>query len=328
MIDGKIKVYDTYEPIIVNNAGIDSDYSITFRINNKCNLACEYCHWHNGLNYSVQEIFATIDEIMKFQKIKNFKKMTFYFHGGEPSFHPRIIDILEYIRSFDNNNYYSVIEFQTNLSLSNYDKIEQYVDFFSVSYHYIELHSKKLLQKFEDNLYLLPKDKLLSLDIMMENIPEENLENFYEKTKQYIKLPFINSEMIYGFCHYKYNAETKAKHLEFYNKYNKTEQKYNIDGEIYNTNDLFKDGLDCRQMRCDAGKNTIVINGDGNVFVCGIAMTNYTNRCSSNNTFTNLLTDKMSLTKLKILSSNGYICKWNYCGGDFYLKKSISNDKK
>jgi hypothetical protein len=52
-------------------------------------------------------------------------------------------------------------------------------------------------------------------------------------------------------------------------------------------------------------------------------MTNFTNRCSDTTPFTNIRTDKMAINKLIILSKIGMKCKWEYCGGDFYLGKEF-----
>ncbi len=316
---GKIKPEKTYEiGKGFNSSKVSSDYSVTFRINNKCNLECDYCHWHNGGNYDIKDIKDTIDKLYEFFEVRQFNLVTFYFHGGEPSFHPNIIQVLEYLRTKEIK---TIIEFQTNLSLKSYKEIYDLVDVFDISYHYLELRDKNLLEMFKKNIHDLPKYKLNHLDIMLENVPHDELDFFYSEIKEYLELPFTNSEMIYGFCHYKYNDETQVKHMEFYNKYNKNEQIYYIDCKEYTTNDLFKDGLNCKGMNCNAGKETIVVNADGNVFICGIDMTNYTNRCEDTKPYTNLITDKMSVKKLTILSKTGYVCKWEYCGGDFYVPK-------
>lgn len=127
--------------------------------------------------------------------------------------------------------------------------------------------------------------------------------------------------MIYGFCHYVYPEDVAEKHMEFYKKHNKTEQRYEIDDKIYTTNDLFKLGVDARGWKCAAGKESITINGDGNVFNCGIHMTNYIRESAPEVPYTNLVHDKLAVTKMSILYKTGTICRWDYCGGDFYLSR-------
>lgn len=329
MLVGKIKPKHHYikqnvnGSVILNGNDISSDYYITFRINNKCNLSCEYCHWYDGDNFKLNDIKETIDNILLFGVKKNFKVMTFYFHGGEPSFHPNVIEILEYIRIKEKeSNIRLIIEFQTNLSLSNYKEISSIVDFFDVSYHYLELKKKNKLKIFENNLYALDKSKLLNLDIMLENIEDETeLNVFYDNVKKYIELPFQNSEMIYGFFNYKFNEKTKRTHIEFYKKYNKTQQTYLIDDLVYNTNDLFEKGLNCKDMLCEVGKKNIIINGNGDIYMCGAETTDFKNY--SINPFSNIRTEKDAINKLIIKSKSGTICKWDYCGGEFYLGKKL-----
>jgi hypothetical protein len=41
-----------------------------------------------------------------------------------------------------------------------------------------------------------------------------------------------------------------------------------------------------------------------------------------NGIFTRLLTDKLAIAKLSILRRAGTICRWDYCGGDFYIGKT------
>ena len=36
---------------------------VTFRVNNKCNLSCEYCHWNHLYHYNYNDITQTIDNI-------------------------------------------------------------------------------------------------------------------------------------------------------------------------------------------------------------------------------------------------------------------------
>jgi MoaA/NifB/PqqE/SkfB family radical SAM enzyme len=226
---------------------------------------------------------------------------------------------------------------QTNLTLPE-DKLREilpYCDSFNVSFHYLDLKVRNKLKNFIRNWEVLKElgIKLHTFDIMMENVErghkfhnnqivEIDPDEFYSMTLDFLKYDkIINSEMIYGFCHYAYSEEVAQKHMEFYRKYNKTEQRYDIDGEIYTTNDLFKLGVDARGWQCAAGTESITINGDGNVFHCGIHMTNYIRESSPDLPYTNLIQDTSALTKLSILYKTGTKCKWDYCGGDFYLSR-------
>lgn len=329
MASKRITPKEFYKILKTEADDIEIDYSVTFRITDSCNFKCGYCFWHNGINYSLEDIKTTISKLFEFFNKERFKNVLIYFHGGEPSIHPNLIEILTYIREVESNsNVSAFLEFQTNLSQrkEKYEEIKSYVDTFNVSYHHLEVMRNNNYETFIDNLkYLGSEGCLKNLDIMLENVSEDDLANFYNNIKEMLKVPCKYSEMIYGFCHYKFNEETKKKHLDFYKENNKYEQQYNIDGVTYNTNDLFKIGLDCRGWSCQVGRKNITINGDGNVFMCGIHMTNHTHRCSDDPPYTNIVTDSLSLSKLSILRKINFKCRWDFCGGDFYVprKKSI-----
>jgi len=162
-----------------------------------------------------------------------------------------------------------------------------------------------------------------NMDIMLEDVPIAELGEFYKLVEGYISYQNIeNSEMIYGYYRYDGNTETAKQHLEFYQKFNRSEQSYLIDGVVYNTNELFSEGLDCTGWNCNVGKRTIYVNGTGDVFVCGEHTTQYA--MGSGTPYTNLLTDSSCIAKLVILTHTGTICRWNTCGGDYY----IARDKK
>lgn len=327
---GKIIPLKSYKVLETNSEvnSINTNYCVTFRITEACDLKCSYCHWHSGKSYKLLDIFKTIDQIFKFCLKAEIKSILFYYHGGEPTRHKNIVEILKYIKERSNElNIEAYNEVQTNLTLKQdlLKDILKYSDSFNISFHYLELYNRgKKLETFDNNFNYLVENNvnIHNFDIMLENVPEEQLTTFYEYNKKYLAYSNIqNSEMIYGFCHYKYNKETAKQHIEFYTKYNKTEQKYLIDNIKYNTNDLFKEGINCKGWKCAAGIESITINGDGNVFNCGIHMTNYLRECIPETPYTNLLTDDQALSKLYILYKTGTVCRWDYCGGDFYLGK-------
>ena len=318
----KIIPEHSYEIKNLNLPRIDGDFSVTFRITDSCNLKCEYCFWNAGIHYDYKDIKITIEELFKFFKHEKMDNIIFYFHGGEASTHPRLFDIFRYLHEMKNMyNINIIIEFQTNLAMSNLCDILEYIDLLNISYHYDELIKHQKHQVFMDNWEYLCKIQyqINTLDIMLENVKDVDIfHNNILKLLQYDNIS--NSEMIYAFCHYSNNPETYTKHIEFYKMHNKNEQQYIIDNKIYNTNDLFEKGLDCQGWKCDAGIQSIVVNGNGDVFNCGIHMTNYTNR-KIGTPYTNLINDKHHHIKLKVLHQQGTICKWDYCGGDFYLPR-------
>jgi MoaA/NifB/PqqE/SkfB family radical SAM enzyme len=333
MMVGEIKPQKTYKIVKVNDhGGYDPEYSVTFRITEACDLQCNYCHWHAGRHYKYEDIITSIDKLFEFFQKQKFRSVMFYYHGGEATRHPKALDILRYVKQKSKDTgIIAYNEMQTNLTFKTelLDELLPLCDQFNVSLHYLELRDRdNKLEAFTRNF-----DKLKELgvpihnfDVMLENVPDEYLEEFYTYIKNCLSYDkIINSEMIYGFCHYAYNEETAARHLEFYKNYNKTEQQYCIDGVMYNTNDLFKKGIDNRGWHCAAGTQSITINGDGNVYHCGIHMTNYLRECIDETPYTNLVTEAMAITKMSVLYKSGTRCRWDYCGGDFYLSRKPFN---
>jgi MoaA/NifB/PqqE/SkfB family radical SAM enzyme len=326
---GEIKPKDHYKVLNVNKSGgLSVDYSVTFRITEACDLKCNYCHWHSGKHYNYEDVITSIDRLFEFFSKQKFKKVLFYYHGGEATRHPKIVEILKYVhQKSEETGIIAYNEMQTNLTIKEDKLIEilKHCDSFNVSYHYLELKEKNKLKDFNRNFELLKSMniELHNFDIMLENVAEDDIENFYSSVLNFLKYDrILNSEMIYGFCHYKYPEEISKKHMEFYKKNNKTEQQYMIDDVVYTTNDLFKKGIDARGWHCAAGTESITINGDGNVFHCGIHMTNYIRECIPEIPYTNLVQDKMAITKMSILYKTGTKCRWDYCGGDFYLSRT------
>jgi len=338
---GQIKPQRSYNMLSeLEQGGINYDYMVTFRITEACDLKCNYCHWHSGKHYAYEDIIATIDKLFEFFQKQGFKSVLFYYHGGEPTRHPKCLDILKYIHQKGREtNIQAYNEMQTNLTIKE-DKLRAmlpYCDQFNASFHYLELKRLNKLKDFDHNWQVIVDlgIPIHNMDIMMENvemgafrintrgeriniIPEE----FYNNVVRYLEYDKIqNCEMIYGFCHYVYPEDVAEKHMAFYKKHNKTEQRYEIDDVIYTTNDLFKLGIDARGWKCAAGQESITINGDGNVFHCGIHMTNFIRESAPEVPYTNLIQDKLAITKLSILYKTGTVCRWDYCGGDFYLSR-------
>jgi len=296
------------------------DYSITLRVTDICNLHCHYCHWNEGIKYKTTDIKTLMDNMVTFCKGEDFKNVLIYFHGGEPSTHRDIIDIIKYIRKiFMEVNITPWLEFQTNLTMKTplLSDIYDNIDLLNMTYHYAELKRRHKLDIFKDNFKWLYDNakKISNFDVMLEDLELTQLEDFHANIEWYLSHNNIkNSEMIYGYYSYDSN-NTSAKNVEFYKKHNKTEQLYEIDGETYSTNELFGRGLDCEGMRCDTGKVAVMINGNGDTYLCGAHLT------IADDTFTNMLTDKYSIKKLSLLRKTGTICKWDRCAGDFYWKK-------
>lgn len=326
---GAVRPTQHYTIINTNNdGGMPADCFITFRITEACDLHCSYCHWREGAHYKRDDIMASIDRLFEFASKSNLKSLCFYYHGGEPTRHPNIIEVLKHVKHKSaETGIIAYNELQTNFTIPTVTlvKMLEYVDMIDVSLHFLEIRNKpRKYENFVNNWQHLVENNIPvhNFDVMLEYIPEDELEAFYALVEQFLEYDNIdNSEMVYRFGYnYAYNKETEIQHKAFFLKHNKTNQTYDIDGTLYTTNDLFRVGLDCTGWWCEAGIRSLTVNGDGNTFNCGIHMTNHV-RGHPDTPFTNLVTDPLAATKLSILYRTGTKCRWDYCGGDFYLRR-------
>jgi MoaA/NifB/PqqE/SkfB family radical SAM enzyme len=266
--------------------------------------------------------------MFEFCEKQGMKSILFYYHGGEATRHNRIIDILKHVKQRSaETGIVAYNEMQTNLTIKTDFLVEllEYCDMIDVTFHYLELkrRGQKLAAFVKNFEYIKAQNRTIqNFDIMMEDVPEEDVKELYDYILYFKSYPHIvNSEMIYGFYEYKDNERTHEQHVKFYHNHNQTEQRYLVDDVEYNTNELFANGLDCRGWKCAAGKKSIYVNGDGNVFVCGEPTTRYVKGDPNEKPYTNLISDGLALTKLTILAKSGTICKWDRCAGDFYVER-------
>lgn len=304
-------------------------FEVTFRVSNVCNLDCLYCHWNKLVNYKTNDILNSIENIFKLTDIKDIDELVIYFHGGEPSFHPDILIILDKINELKQNyKFKTIIDFQTNLSLDTnlYVEIEKRIDQLSVTLHYKYLNEKNLLQKFVKNINTV--GDLYSFDIMLEHIHITEMAKFQRLVKILLmSKTYEISEMIYSFCHYDYDTELQTMHKKFYDDYSVTKNEYFWPGTVMEkpmtTNEMFR-GVDFTASMCNAGNNFLIVEGDGETFRCGSHMTNYikevegkpVENCGTSKSLGNINIDPIEKFNMK-----DSMCEWKFCGGDFYVEK-------
>lgn len=78
-------------------------FNINWVLGRYCNYSCSYCWPYAHTNKKDYRDFSvikrTIDDIFKQAGDRNYHKFYFSFSGGEPTFHPNFLEILEYIGS-------------------------------------------------------------------------------------------------------------------------------------------------------------------------------------------------------------------------------------
>lgn len=299
---------------------------INFKINNKCNLDCEYCLWKQHKNFDYLECINTLKLIKKLLKEVNDQKNIFYIHGGESTFHPKFEEIFKDLK-FDN----TFIELQTNLTTKNVDFLINTFDNISVSLHYKELKKRNLLDLYLENLEKVSKSgKLHNFDIMLENLGKDQkiyLDFIKNNILKYSEIAKY-SEMIYSYWdndNIMNNSEVFNLNKEFYEKYNKTEK---INQKRSTNENWFSNQV--KGLYCLAGCKKFHIFGNGNVYKCASHETqaikefNKVKEDGISEPLGNILTNYNEIFKL---TKEYKKCEFNYCGGDFDTPKSNSIEK-
>jgi len=286
-------------------------YEMQLRITDKCNYNCKYCHWKYGEHYNLDDIIKTISIATDCIDRDSFR---IYFHGGEPTIHPYYLDIIEFIFTLDYN---IVVELQTNLSKGVrglqklIKKFKQHQLEINVSYHPNQVKNFDL---FKQKLDIVYKSGMLNkIDVMMEH-DEKAKEMIIDQSKKLLEEPYNDRiEFIYGYINYKNTIDMYKDFVEDNTIFNEQYEVTHESGEraIYNTNDLYSQGINFTGWYCSSGKDYIIINGNGDYFMCCANM--FDTKPTGN------LIENEALFKVR--TSNYTKCKWSSCKGEFYLKK-------
>ena len=88
-------------------------FTVSWLLGRFCNYSCSYC-WPYASSRkkdhrTIDLILMTIDEIKRQSRANNYNSFHFSFSGGEPTFHPDYLEIMEYLADdVPNCNYHSV----------------------------------------------------------------------------------------------------------------------------------------------------------------------------------------------------------------------------
>lgn len=285
-------------------------YEFQLRITDYCNYDCEYCHWKYGHHYNIDDIENTITSAIDCIDHTNFR---IYFHGGEPTTHPKCRDVIKFIF---NMNKSVIVELQTNLSVGH-GYIQELIDDhkdnkldINVSYHH---KYTKDFKKFIDKIDMIDNAGMLGkVDVMLEH-DEESKNDIIDNSKQMLTRPYKNKiEFIHSYIDYR---STTDMYSDFVNEHAMFHEEYEVtyqDGTIktHDTNDLYREGISFEGWTCSVGKEYIIINGNGDYFMC----------CANTleKPIGNILDNK---ALFKIRANNYTKCKWSCCKGEFYIPK-------
>ena len=172
-------------------------FTVSWLLGRFCNYRCSYC-WpyarSDRKDHRPTELcLLTVDEIKRQARDNGFNSFHFSLSGGEPTFHPGYLDILQHLaRDVDNTNYTSV-HMTSNMSRPM-KWFETYVDHsakfhrasITASLHTEHLDTKEKMQGFADKL-IFCQEHDVQVTINMVMVPEwfdrdwENALFFHEQ---------------------------------------------------------------------------------------------------------------------------------------------------
>jgi len=138
-------------------------FTVSWLLGRFCNYRCSYC-WpyarSDRKDHRPTELcVATIDEIKRQARERGFNSFHFSLSGGEPTFHPGYLDILQHLADDTANTNYTSVHMTSNCS-RNMKWFEQYVKAvapfhrasITASYHREHVNTQEKRAEFADKL--------------------------------------------------------------------------------------------------------------------------------------------------------------------------------
>ena len=138
-------------------------FTVSWLLGRFCNYKCSYC-WpyarSDRKDHRPTELcLATIDEIKRQARERGFNSFHFSLSGGEPTFHPGYLDILQHLANDTPNTNYTSVHMTSNCS-RNMKWFEQYVKAvapfhrasITASYHREHVNTQEKREQFADKL--------------------------------------------------------------------------------------------------------------------------------------------------------------------------------
>ena len=138
-------------------------FTVSWLLGRFCNYRCSYC-WpyarSDRKDHRPTELcLATIDEIKRQARERGFNSFHFSLSGGEPTFHPGYLDILQHLADDTPSTNYTSVHMTSNCS-RNMKWFEQYVKAvapfhrasITASYHREHVNTQEKREQFADKL--------------------------------------------------------------------------------------------------------------------------------------------------------------------------------
>ena len=158
-------------------------FTVSWLLGRFCNYRCSYC-WpyarSDTKDHRPTELcLKTIDEIKRQARERGFNSFHFSLSGGEPTFHPGYIDILNYLNDDTSNTNYTSVHMTSNMSRNMKWFEEKYCPAVSkfhrasitASLHTEHVNTKEKMQEFADKL-ILCQEHDVQITINMVMVPE------------------------------------------------------------------------------------------------------------------------------------------------------------
>jgi len=157
-------------------------FTVSWLLGRFCNYNCSYC-WpyarSNRKDHRPTELcLATIDEIKRQARDNSFNSFHFSLSGGEPTFHPGYLDILQHLADDVDNTNYTSVHMTSNMS-RNMKWFENYVEKVkpfhrasaTASLHTEHLNTRDKMQEFADKLVLCQENDV-QITVNMVMVPD------------------------------------------------------------------------------------------------------------------------------------------------------------
>lgn len=205
----KIKIED----IVFHGPDTSDSIEINWEILYGCNYKCSYCFGQDLLKKDftpIEKLKHAVDQVLKINK----KYYTFTLFGGEVTYHPDFLELVEYIYSFNKKT--SVLLISNASKPANYFerllkavKDNNFMLNFSIHFEYAKLeHIKELIILF--NKY----KKIISINFMVHPEYMDKVKNYFEEIiklkKEYyflISLEELREGEEYTEVDHRYNQE-------------------------------------------------------------------------------------------------------------------------
>ena len=168
--------------IIFHGTNIENynSLSINWHILNGCNYKCSYCFGQDSLLEKdfqpIESMKSAVDKIFEIDK----EYYTFNLVGGEVTYHPHFLDLIEYICSFNKKIYILLIS-NGSKPVNYFEKLLQITSninfklMFSVHFEYANIeHIQELIILF--NKY----QKKISIKLMLHPEYQEKIKQYYD----------------------------------------------------------------------------------------------------------------------------------------------------